>query len=93
MRSHMVAPPALILESSQSEGPVETIFALVLGWCKYQLGENPSSEDIELVVEEQLREYDLYHTKYNLPELSDDEYENLEYSLGEYLTETLLVDS
>ena len=72
---------------------METIFTLVLGWCKYQLGENPSSEDIELVVEEQLREYDFYHTKHNLPELSDDDWENLQYSLGEYLTETLLVDS
>ena len=69
---------------------METIFNLVLGWCQYQLGDNPSAEDIELVVEEQLREYDHYHTKQGLPALSDDQWENLEYSLGEYLTETLM---
>ena len=66
---------------------METIFQLVLGWCQYQLGENPSEEDIVLVVEEQLREYDFYHTKYNLPSLSEEDWENLSYSLGEYLTE------
>ena len=69
---------------------MDTIFTLVLSWCQYQLGVNPSPEDIELVVEEQLREYDHYHTKHNLPALSDDQWEALEYSLGEYLTETLM---
>ena len=64
---------------------METIFTLVLGWCQPLI---TCEEDIELVVEEQLREYDHYCSKLGMTTLSDNEWENLEYSLGEYLRET-----
>ena len=51
-------------------------YQLLLRWC-FSAMEGITNPDISLIVEEQLRDYDLYHSRHNMPALSDEDLGNL----------------
>ena len=60
------------------------VYLLLLRWCNTAL-EGISNPDIPLVVEEQLRDYDLYHTKHGYPALTDEQWGDYQDALITHL--------
>ena len=61
-------------------------YQLLLRWC-YAALEGVTQPDIPLVVEEQLRDYDLYHYKHNMPALTDEQWGDLQDALITHIEE------
>ena len=63
---------------------MENVFALLISWCEQFITPDTDIEEVSLIVEEQLREYDLHHSRHNLPALTDDQWEGLQDGLITY---------
>ena len=59
-------------------------YELLLRWC-YAALEGVTQPDIPLIVEEQLRDYDLHHSRHNLPPLTDTQWDDMFYALHTHI--------
>ena len=63
---------------------MDAVWDLLVGWCNTFIQPGDSEEAIYLVVEEQLREYDLHHSRHGLPALTDAQWEGYQEGLIEH---------
>ena len=63
---------------------MDAVWNLLVGWCDAFILPGDTEERIYEVVEEQLREYDLQHSRHGYPALTDAQWEGYQEGLIEH---------